>query len=139
MTALSPAAPGVSYEARVAPYKGRNVIWVNGRPLAPLMYSGTEHSRETWAGRPRQSIEEFSHLGYEIIQSDLWFKYSLRPAGAFDMAGVRRQLAGILEVNPEAKIVMRINVSAPPLVTGAEPGGALPGIPLPGRQRGAAW
>ncbi|MEI7899391.1 MAG: beta-galactosidase [bacterium] len=100
-------------EAKVAPYKGRNVIWVNRKPLAPLMYSGTEHSRETWAGQPRKSLEDFSALGYEIIQTDMWFKYSLRPDGTFDMAGVRKQLAGILEVNPAAKIVVRINVSAP--------------------------
>ncbi len=100
-------------EAKVAPYKGRNVIWVDGKPMAPLMYSGTEHSRETWTNQPRKSIEEFSALGYEIIQTDMWFKYSLRPDGSFDMEGVRKQLAGILEVNPKAKIVVRINVSAP--------------------------
>ncbi len=100
-------------EAMVAPYKGRNVIFVNGRPMAPQMYSGTEHSRETWAGQPRKSLEEFTALGYEIFQTDLWLKYSLRPDGTFDMEGVRRQLAGILEVNPQAKLVVRINVSAP--------------------------
>lgn len=100
-------------EAKVSPYKGRNVIWVNNKPMAPLMYSGTEHSRETWAGQPRKSIEEFSALGYEIIQTDMWFKYSLRPDGTFDVDGIRKQLAGILEVNPRAKIVVRINVSAP--------------------------
>lgn len=100
-------------EAKVAPYKGRNVIWVDGKPMAPLMYSGTEHSRETWTNQPRKSIEEFTALGYEIIQTDMWFKYSLRPDGSFDMEGVRKQLVGILEVNPKAKIVVRINVSAP--------------------------
>ncbi len=100
-------------EAKVALYKGRNVIWVNGKPMAPLMYSGTEHSRDTWTGQPRKSIEEFTALGYEIIQTDMWFKYSLRPDGTFDIDGIRKQLAGILEVNPKAKIVVRINVSAP--------------------------
>ena len=104
---------GSGLEAKVASYKGRNVIYVNGQPMAPLMYSGTEHSRETWTGQPRKSIEEFTSLGYEIIQTDMWFKYSLRPDGTFDMDGVRKQLAGILEVNPDAKIVVRINVSAP--------------------------
>ena len=101
-------------EAKVDRYNGRNVLFVNGKPMAPLMYSGTEHSRETWAGQPRASIEAFSALGYEIIQTDMWFKYSLRPDGTFDVAGIRKQLAGILEVNPEAKLVVRINVSAPP-------------------------
>jgi hypothetical protein len=100
-------------EAKVAPYKGRNVIWVDGKPMPPLMYSGTEHSRETWTGQPRKSIGDFSALGYEIFQTDMWFKYSLRPDGTFDVEGIRKQLAGILEVHPDAKIVVRINVSAP--------------------------
>jgi hypothetical protein len=100
-------------EAKVAPYKGRNVIWVDGKPVPPLMYSGTEHSRETWEGKPRQSLAEFTAQGYELIQTDMWFKYSLRPDGTFDVDGIRRQLAGILDVNPNAKIVVRINVSAP--------------------------
>ncbi len=100
-------------EARVAPHQGRNAIWVNGRPVVAQMYSGTEHSRQTWTGRARQSLEEFTALGYDIIQTDCWLKYSLRPDGTFDMAGIRRQLAGILEVNPRAMLVVRINVSAP--------------------------
>lgn len=110
---FSEKASCAGLEAKVAPYKGRNVLWVEGKPVAPLMYSGTEHSRETWAGQPRQSIAEFSSIGHEIIQTDMWFKYSLRPDGTLDMEGVRKQLAGILEVNPRAKIVVRINVSAP--------------------------
>lgn len=100
-------------EAKVAPYKGRMVLMVNGQPVAPQMYSGTEHSRETWTGLARQSIQDFSAIGYDIIQTDLWLKYSLRPDGTFDMGGIRRQLAGILEINPKAKLLVRINVSAP--------------------------
>lgn len=100
-------------EAKVGAYKGRQVIFVNGTPMAPQMYSGTEHSRETWTGLARKSIQEFSQIGYEIIQTDTWLKYSLRPDGTLDMMGVRRQLAGILEINPRAKLLVRINVSAP--------------------------
>jgi hypothetical protein len=100
-------------EAKVGLYKGRNVFFVNGKPMPPLMYSGTEGSRETWTGRPRQSVEEFAALGYEIFQTDMWFKYSLKPDGSFDLEGIRKQLAGILQVKPDAKIVVRINVSAP--------------------------
>ena len=100
-------------EARVAHYMGRNVLMVNDQPTAPQMYSGTEHSRETWTGLARQSIKDFTALGYDIIQTDLWLKYSLRPDGTFDMNGIRRQLAGILEINPKAKLLVRMNVSAP--------------------------
>jgi hypothetical protein len=100
-------------EARTGLHQGHSVIFVNGRPVAPQMYSGTEHSRQTWTGRPRQSIEEFTAQGYQIIQTDFWLKYSLRPDGILDVEGIRRQLRGILDVNPEAMIVARINVSAP--------------------------
>jgi hypothetical protein len=68
-------------EAKVAPYMGRNVIFVNDKPLPPLMCSGKEHSRETWLGQPRKSIEEFTSLDYEIFQTDTWLKYSLSPGG----------------------------------------------------------
>ena len=126
-SALNPAAPrldgtgvpgpagreGGKLEAKVGPYKGRNVIFVNGKPIVPLMYAGTEQCRRTWEGKPRKSIEQFSALGYEIIQTDMWFKYSLKPDETFELEGIRKQLSGILSVNPKAKIIVRINVSAP--------------------------
>ncbi|MFM2383011.1 MAG: hypothetical protein RL515_998 [Verrucomicrobiota bacterium] len=109
-------------EARVGSYKGRQVIFVNGKPVAPQMYSGTEHSRETWTGLARRSIQDFTQIGHDIIQTDTWLKYSLRPDGTLDMHGIRRQLAGILEINPRAKILVRINVSAPKWWLAANPG-----------------
>ncbi|MEK0445431.1 MAG: hypothetical protein RLZZ399_752 [Verrucomicrobiota bacterium] len=109
-------------EARIGLHQGHGVIFVNGRPVAPQMYSGTEHSRQTWAGRPRRSIEEFTAQGYGIIQTDFWLKYSLRPDGSLDVDGIRRQLAGILEVNPKAMIVARINISAPAWWLAENPG-----------------
>ncbi len=113
------AAEGL--EARIGLHQGHSVIFVNGHPVAPQMYSGTEHSRQTWAGRPRQSIEEFTAQGYQIIQTDFWLKYSLRPDGTLDVEGIRRQLRGILDVNPQAMIVARINVSAPEWWLAANP------------------
>ncbi|GAB3416475.1 hypothetical protein GCM10027516_09540 [Niabella aquatica] len=94
-------------------YKGRMVFFINGKPVPPLMYSGTEQGRQTWKDPTKKSIAQFSSIGYDIIQTDMWFKYSLMPDGRFDMAGVKKQLSGILQINPNAKIVVRINVSAP--------------------------
>lgn len=108
-------------EAKIGPHLGRPVIFVDGKPMAPQAYSGTEHSRETWTGLARQSLADFSALGYEIIQTDTWLKYSLREDGTLDMEGIRRQLAGILEINPRAKLIVRINVSAPKWWTAANP------------------
>ena len=109
-------------EARVGPYKGRNVFWIDGKPTPPLMYCSTEQGRQTWANPTRNSILEFVTQGYDIIQTDMWFKYSLREDGTFDLPGIRRQLAGILQINPQAKIVVRINVSAPPWWLEQNPG-----------------
>lgn len=108
-----PGKTAAGLSATVAPHKGRNVFWVDGKPVPPLMYSGTEHSRSTWERRPRQSIEDFARLGYRIIQTDMWFKYSLQPDDGFDWDGVRKQLDGILKAAPDALFVVRINVSAP--------------------------
>lgn len=116
------ASGGEKLEARIGLHNGHTVIVVNGRPVVPQMYSGTEHSRQTWIGRPRQSIEEFTAQGYEIIQTDFWLKYSLRPDGTLDVEGIRRQFRGILDVNPRAMIVARINVSAPKWWLAENPG-----------------
>ena len=107
------ATIGHRLEAHIGPYKGRNVFWIDGKVVPPLMYSSTEQGRNTWADPTRKSIREFTEQGYDIIQTDMWFKYSLRPDGKFDINGIRHQLAGILKINPQAKIVVRINVSAP--------------------------
>lgn len=104
---------GICYEGRVDLYKGRNVFFINNKPYAPLMYSGTEQGRETWMDPTRKSIQEFTAQGYEIIQTDTWFKYLLNKDGTFDIPQIQRQIAAILEIKPDAKIVVRINVSAP--------------------------
>ena len=97
----------------MGPYKGRNVFFVNEKPMPPLMYSSTEQGRKTWADPTRQCIIDFTAQGYEIFQTDMWFKYSLSSGETFDIEGIQKQLAGILEVNPDAMLVVRINVSAP--------------------------
>lgn len=100
-------------EAWVGPYKGRNVFFVDGKPMPPLMYSGTEHGRETWKDPARKSIREFASAGCRVFQTDFWLKYSMSPDGTIDAEGIGKQLQGILDAAPEAMIVARINVSAP--------------------------
>lgn len=103
----------IPYESRVGVYNGRNVIFINDHPYPPIMYSGTEQGQRTWMDPTRKSLQEFTDKGYEIIQTDSWFKYLLDESGTFNMKLLQKQLDAILEVNPLAKIVVRINVSAP--------------------------
>ncbi len=106
-------ASGQKMEGWVGAYKGRMAFFINGKPVPPLMYSGTEQGRQTWKDPTEKSIAQFTSIGYDIIQTDMWLKYSLLPDGSFDVTGIKRQLSGILKINPQAKIVVRINVSAP--------------------------
>lgn len=103
----------VTLDGKVGEYKGRNVFLVNDQPYAPQMYCGTEQGRSTWKDPTRSAIQEFINQGYEIIQTDTWFKYLMKPDGTFDMASLRTQMASILEMNPDVKLIVRINVSAP--------------------------
>lgn len=100
-------------EGRKENYKGRNLFMINEKPYMPLMYSGTEQGRTTWKDPTKSAIQGFIDQGYEIIQTDTWFKYVLKEDGTFEMASLRTQIAAILQMQPEAKIVVRINVSAP--------------------------
>lgn len=107
-------AEDIPYSGRVGEYKGRNVLFINDQPYAPIMYSGTEQGRNTWLDPTKKSIQEFCDQGYEIIQTDTWFKYLMGNSGTFYVPQLlKKQLASILEISPDAKIVLRINVSAP--------------------------
>ena len=100
-------------DGKLAQYNGKTVLSVNGAPTAPIIYSGTQGSQDTWLKTTAKNINQFAQNGIEIVQNDQWLKDIWRRDGTLDMATVLNQLDGILEINPNAKIMVRINVSAP--------------------------
>jgi len=107
-------APGMT--GHVAMHNGRATLFINDRPVYPMIYALTDTpgGRWTWEEICRENLENFTRAQVSIIQVDIWFEYIWRRNEALDMELVRRQLRGVLDVNPQAAISIRLHVNAPP-------------------------
>ena len=100
----------------VKPYMGRPTIYVNGQPVSPNFYALTHATggRWSWEEVPQHNIKQFYNIGFRLFQVDLYFE-DIWHEGAekLDIEKARRQLRGVLDVAPDAGIVLRVHVNAP--------------------------
>lgn len=103
-------------EGKVQMHNNRPTIFINDKPIAPQFYSLTHAygARWSWEENPSRNLKNFCQLGFKLYQVDLYFEdiwYKGQPKLDIDKA--RRQVKGVLDVCPDAAIVMRIHVNAP--------------------------
>jgi hypothetical protein len=103
-------------KAKVAPYQGRPTIFVNDSPVSPHFYALTHAygGRWSWEEVPSRNLRNFCEAGIRLFQVDLylediWYKGQ----NTLDIAKAQRQVRGVLDVCPEANVVIRIHVNAP--------------------------
>ncbi|HIJ64655.1 MAG TPA: hypothetical protein HPP77_01785 [Candidatus Hydrogenedentes bacterium] len=102
-------------EARLGEYNGRPTIFIDGQPTPPMIYHLTGGSAaETWQPIPQKYLRQFSAVGYRLIGSVLWLRRIWLSSGELDMAFAQRHLRGVLDAAPEAAILLRVHVDAPP-------------------------
>ena len=101
--------------SRLASHNGRPTIFVNDMPLSPMVYALTDvpGGRWSWEEIARHNIREFGNQGLRLFQVDLFFDHLWSEDGRLDITPARKQIAGILEVCPEAAVIFRFHVTAP--------------------------
>lgn len=100
----------------IKPYHGRPTIFVNGIPMLPNIYALTHAigGRWSWEEVSQRNIRQFYNIGFRIFQVDLYFQdiwYQDRPD--LDIEKVQKQIRGVLEVAPEAAVIIRVHTNAP--------------------------
>jgi hypothetical protein len=100
---------------RVQMHNGRPTIFVNERPVLPMIYALTDvpGGRWTWEEVPRYNLKSFCNLGVNLIQVDLAFDHVWKEDGTLVLDTAQRQLKGILDVCPDASIFIRFHVNPP--------------------------
>ena len=102
------------YHAEIRPYQGRATIFINDQPQSPLMYCLCAASgSEPWTEAPQRYFAQFVQAGYRILGIDTWLHHVWRPGEPIDVGYVQRQVRAVLNVCPDAFVLIRINVSAP--------------------------
>lgn len=109
--------------ARVAVIGDTPRLLLNDRPVAPLIYALTDcpGARWTWEEVPSRNIQVFAGAGVRLFQADIWFEQMLSAEGELDLSLARRQIAGITTICPDAAVMLRVHVNAPPAWCRAHP------------------
>ena len=100
----------------VKPYQGRPTLHINGQPVSPNFYALTHATggRWSWEEVPQRNIEQFYNIGFRLFQVDLYFEDIWHEGKqTLDIEKARKQLRGVLDVAPDAAIVLRVHTNAP--------------------------
>jgi len=102
-------------DGRVAVVNGKPSFVINGKAFNPMIYSLTDvpGGRWSWEELPSYNLQSFCKAGFELIQVDLFLDHAWKEDGSIDLTISQRQLRGVLEVCPGAKIFIRFHVNPP--------------------------
>ena len=109
--------PRSPLSSKVEMRAGRPTLLLNGQPHAPLIYalSDCPGARWSWEELPARNIGLFAAQGVRLFQLDLWFEQMLTgPDDKLDLSLAQRQIAGVLAQCPDAAVMLRLHVNAPP-------------------------
>jgi hypothetical protein len=114
---------GKPLSARIAVELGRPTLMLDGQPTAPVIYSlgHCPGFRFSWEERAQYSIAEFAKAGVRLFQAEVWMEQLWSAEGQFSIEPARKQIRGILDACPEAAVMLRLQVDAPPWWRQAHP------------------
>lgn len=94
---------------------GRPTLFINNQPFYPMIYALTDvpGGRWSWEEVPQRNIRLFSEAGIRLFQVDLFLEHLWTEDGRFDLAMAQKQIRGVLDVCPDAGIMIRFHVNAP--------------------------
>ena len=103
-------------DGKIGEYNGRNVFFIKGEAYpANSIYCIKAHQNgvESWGTKQQGMIKQFAAAGYDIMTPDIFFQDLLKENEQFDMDTVHKMLAGYLKANPNARLLVRLDVSLP--------------------------
>jgi hypothetical protein len=95
---------------------GKPTLFVDNKPVIPAFYSLTHAygARWSWEEVPQRNLKNFGDIGFRLFQLDLYFEdIWYKGTDTLDIGKARRQVKGLLDVCPDAAVVIRVHVNAP--------------------------
>lgn len=114
-TTWLPAQSPSPLSSSLSMHHGRPTIFINHQPVYPMVYALTDvpGGRWSWEELPQHNISEFAKNGTRLYQIYVFFEQMWKADGSLDITLARRQIRGVLDVCPDAAIIMRLQVTAP--------------------------
>lgn len=112
-TAAAPIPEPRNGEIRLL--NGRPVFLINDEPVYPMIHALTDvpSGRWSWEELPQHNIRNFCQNGVRLFQLDVFLEHVWPSPDSLDLTIPRKQIAGVLEVCPEASVIFRFHLRAP--------------------------
>jgi hypothetical protein len=100
---------------KVAMLNGRPVFLIDDKPVYPMIHALTDvpSGRWSWEELPQHNIRNFCRQGIRVFQLDVFLEHVWPDPDTLDLTIPRKQIAGVLEVSPEAAVIFRFHLRAP--------------------------
>ncbi len=94
---------------------GKPTLFINDKPVYPIIYAVTDMpgGRWSWEEVPQWNLRQFHLAGFNLYQVDIWLENLWSPDGTLDVSLAQRQVRGVLSIDPNASITIRLHVNAP--------------------------
>lgn len=117
------AADAGPVTAEVRGHRGKPTLFVKGQPVPASFYALTDcpGGRYSWEEAPRAAMREFVDAGFRLFQLDLFLEECWTRPGPLSVELARKQIRGVLDLCPDAAVVLRWHVNAPPWWKEAHP------------------
>jgi hypothetical protein len=103
-------------KGEVKVYNNRPVIFINDKPVSPLIYAVPDPPPGRWAWNelPQHNIRLFGqYAGINLVQLDIFLDHLWLSDGSIRLDTARMQIRGALDANPNAAVMFRLHVNAP--------------------------
>ncbi len=103
-------------QGEVKVYNNRPVIFINNKPVTPLIYGMTDVPTGRWAWNelPQHNIRQFCNIaGIKLVQLDLFLDHVWLPDGTIKLDTALLQIRGALDACPDVAVFFRLHVNAP--------------------------
>ena len=95
-------------------YNGRSHIIVNGESIPPLIYGLSDiPASKTSTAQAKRNIANFARAGINLVQIDTDLRLCWLPKGIVDSKPVLNEIAGAVEANSNALVIIRLHLNPP--------------------------
>ena len=95
-------------------FNGRPHIIVNGESIPPLIYGLSDiPASRTSTAQAKRNIANFAKAGINLVQIDTDLRLCWQPDGIVDSTSVINEIAGALEANSQALVIIRLHLNPP--------------------------
>ncbi len=102
------------YTAKINRNSGAPELLINGKKTAPIMYglSDIPGSKSNTA-QAQRNIKNFADCGIDIVAADSCLNLGWHKSTDFEIEPVQAEIAGVLEANPDARVLLRLHINPP--------------------------